>query len=153
MTATRTPRTGGSQASTVIARRVLYLGPTRKRITVSVEAPEPDPPPGTGDWRCGYRIAGLGLRGRRYAHGIDAFQALQLAMVAIRHCLEPHRAGLSWPGGTLDVAFPRPVPFGWGAAVSRRLERMVERKVAAVGRAIRARARAAARASKPTAAR
>jgi hypothetical protein len=65
---------------TVIAKTVLYRnddGP--KRYTITIYLPERDPLPG-GDFRCGVKISGDKIR---YVHGIDSFQALNLAFVYI----------------------------------------------------------------------
>lgn len=50
----------------------------RRRITVTIHAPEKDPLPG-GDYRCLVTIRGL--RHKRYACGIDSLQSLMLATV------------------------------------------------------------------------
>lgn len=125
----------------VIARRSFQLAPDHKRITVTLEVPEPDPESLHDDWRCAYRITGLGQSGRRYAYGIDAFQALQLAMVGIRSCLEPHRTRLSWAGGALEAAFPMYVPYSWGPRYTRRLEKSMHREVTDLCREIQTRAK------------
>ena len=132
--------TGKSRSSSrVVARRVLQLAPDQSRITVTVEAPEPDPGSGNKDWRCCFRISGLAERTKLYAYGIDGFQALQLAMVGIRSVLEPHRSNLSWAGGPLESAFPMYVPYGWGQKFTRRLEKSINHEVSDLCRQIEAR--------------
>lgn len=119
-------RTKAKPSPRVIARRILQLAPDMKRITVIVETPEPDPESRNGDWRCAFRISGLGQARKQYAYGIDSFQSLQLAMVWIRHYLEPYRTKLSWVGGSLEAAFPMEVPYAWGPRFARQIERLIK---------------------------
>ncbi|WP_447729454.1 DUF6968 family protein [Pseudoxanthomonas suwonensis] len=117
----------------------MWLGPGNTRVTVGIRMPEPDPASGQGDWRCGFAISGLGRPVRKHAYGVDAVQALQLAMVRIRLALEPYRDRLTWSGCTLETAFPMQVPYEWGADLSRRIEDSIEREVADLAGQIEAR--------------
>src|SRR5690606_40644661 len=99
-----TARETKGRASRTIARRTMWLGPGNTRVTVGIRMPEPDPASGQGDWRCGFAISGLGRPVRKHAYGVDAVQALQLAMVRIRLALEPYRDRLTWSGCTLETA-------------------------------------------------
>jgi hypothetical protein len=131
----------------VIATRTFRLGPSGKRVKVSVGVPEPDP---RGDWRCPYQISGLGARRVHYAYGIDAFQSLLLALVGIRAHLEPRRSQLEWDGGSLADAFPRVVPTHFGLAFSRRIERLIDREVGVLCRKLERNARKGPRARSGT---
>jgi hypothetical protein len=65
----------------VIAERVLTATINGKPFDVSVRFGKPMPNP-SGEWACPYQINGLGIETVRRACGIDAVQALQLAMFA-----------------------------------------------------------------------
>lgn len=70
---------------TPVAERVLdYFGDHGvERGFVRVYAPEPTP--GHEDWRCAFRLTWPGYDSGRHAIGVDAWQALQLAMYAAPH--------------------------------------------------------------------
>lgn len=79
----------------------------RRRITVTINAPERDPLPG-GDYRCLVTIRGLGQK--RYVCGIDSLQSLMLATVFLSREINAlnghgHRFYLSKSGGdAVDLA-------------------------------------------------
>ncbi|HEY8370691.1 MAG TPA: hypothetical protein VIM86_15400, partial [Thermodesulfobacteriota bacterium] len=85
------------------------------------------------EWTCPYRIRGLGLRGIRYAKGLDAIQALLMALDGIRAAPESSGRPLVWAGGdpgeSVDTGFPRFVPTFFGAEFSRRMGRLIDREV------------------------
>lgn len=66
----------------VIAERVLTATIKDKSFDVLVRFWKPMPHP-KGDWACLYKFIGIGNEELRYAAGIDAVQALQLAMFAV----------------------------------------------------------------------
>ncbi|HCK84179.1 MAG TPA: hypothetical protein DHW63_06590 [Hyphomonadaceae bacterium] len=64
----------------IVDRELKYFGDSSiERGLVQVHAPEPD----QIDWRCAYRIEWPGHEFRSRAIGIDAWQALQLAMYIV----------------------------------------------------------------------
>lgn len=127
MAAATKERRGRPTIRDVIARRVL-TGPSasRRRYVVRIGRPEPDE---TIDWRCAYHISGIGMRLPRYAFGVDAFQALILALQAIQVRLETAGVPLHWLGGEAgDLGFPRHVSSSFGVALERRLGRLIDRE-------------------------
>jgi hypothetical protein len=66
----------------VVADRVLTATIEGKSFEVIVRFWKPMPHP-KGDWICSYTLIGIGNEKLRYAAGIDAVQALQLAMFAV----------------------------------------------------------------------
>jgi hypothetical protein len=113
----------------VIATRHVKAGTTTK-VTVRLMAPylEKD-----STWVCAFAIRGLGRSPINAGYGIDAFQALQNALEAIRVRLEQSGRRLSWVERD-DPGFPRYVPYFFGSAVSRRLSRLVDREVESFAR-------------------
>lgn len=83
-------------------------------VVVRIGKPVRDPDP-EGDWLCPLQIAGLGDDTVRAAFGVDAVQALILAMQMIHIDLQ---AGQRRTGRTLqwleqsDLGFPPPAPHG-----------------------------------------
>ena len=94
----------------VIATRMLHLiGEAAKEIRVLIGKPRPFP--AGRDFYCPYQITGLGDEKVRYAGGIDAVQALQLAMRMIACDLgllnESSGRKLRWEGDESgDLGFP-----------------------------------------------
>lgn len=67
---------------------------------------------------------------------MDALQALQLALEAIRTTLERNGKVLSWSGGEPgDTGFTRSVPTFYGLDFARRLERLIDHEVERFARA------------------
>jgi hypothetical protein len=133
-----------------IATRTLSLGDRRAPVVVSVGVPELDPKSCHGDWRCPFRISGLGPSRLRYDYGVDALQALLNVLAGIRHALEPHRSDLFWAGGGLDLAFPRFIPGGFPGRFAERIEKFIDHQLAGLTRTMERRAKK--RAAQPAAA-
>lgn len=93
-----------------IATRVLDVG--GKRVTVVIGKPEKFPD--AEDYYCPYQIVGLGNERVRYAGGVDAVQAMLLAlkMIGTDLCTSPEAQAkqLTWQGGQSpgDLGFPVP---------------------------------------------
>lgn len=93
----------------VIASRTLRLGTGVDRVTVSIGAPKPYPD--GKDFFCPFRIEGLGDDQVKYVGGVDAVQALQLAMhrIGVELYASPHAATLRWiDPDDPDLGFPVP---------------------------------------------
>lgn len=95
---------------TIVATRNLMLAGSR-RIIIFLGKPEKFPD--SDDYYCPYQIIGLGAEKVRYAGGIDAVQALQLALNMIGADLytsaESKNGELSWEGGKKgELGFPVP---------------------------------------------
>lgn len=127
--------TTGKSSSTRIAnpiaeRRLAVVGEPDRELVIIVGKPRLDPDP-TGDWRCPYLVEGLHTR-RRFAHGIDSLQALQMAIEAAKAAI--NEAGLvctycgSEPG---DIGIPRTVPTfrGEGSDFAPKVERYMDREL------------------------
>ena len=116
---------------TVIAeRRLVDRDSPRRRVTVSIGCPRPDPV-GGGDWECPFRITGAGLRRLEYGRGVDAMQAMITAFDFIRVLLAETGLPLVFPNRHgVDTGFPYSIPNAFGPAFTTRLERMVEREMA-----------------------
>lgn len=125
-----------TQVGTVIGeRRLLRGGDPEQAVTVTLGSPRRVK--GTRDWRCPFRIAGLGLRRVEYGCGVDAIQALTSALEGIRAILDETGEPLSWDG-VLDgqSGFQRLVPLLPDPVRSRRLERLLDRSLGAQVRAV-----------------
>jgi hypothetical protein len=81
------------------------------------------------DWVCAYEILGFEKPICRLAGGVDAFQALLMAIDGIRIFLAQSGMTLTWEGGESgDSGFPRFVPTFFGLAFRKELEGMIESK-------------------------
>lgn len=148
-----TPRIG-----TIIAERRLIVRDSGAEVRVAIGVPRRV---GNGiDWACPFRIAGAGLARVDHGYGIDAMQALTTALEGIRYTLDQTGLALGWNlgrGAIFDgeTGFARPIPFAFGPAFTRRIERLVDRLLARESRreVQRLKRRAARRPRKAAAAR
>jgi hypothetical protein len=121
----------------VIASRTLEpLNSRGKAVTVSLGSPQRAP---DVDWYCPYWIEGLRGRVSYKAHGIDAIQALILALEGIRLRLLQSGRKFRWNGGVGDTGFPQYLPDYFGPAFSRHLEKLLEVEVTKFARAAKRR--------------
>ncbi len=83
------------------------------------------------DWECPFAIRGLEGGSVQTIVGSDSFQALQLAIQALRVRLEETGRRFLWlPGEPVFGAGIAPeLPLGLGAASERRIQRFIEREV------------------------
>jgi hypothetical protein len=110
---------------------------------------------GYPDWECPFRLRGLGVNQVQLGYGVDGIQAVTNALEGIRYALDRLETPLVLPFGTaaswkatparwkkghleFGTGFHRFIPIGFGA-FTRRLERLVDREVAAFGRALKRR--------------
>lgn len=88
------------EIGTVIARRVLSLAPNGEVVVV---IGKPRPFPGGGDFFCPFKVEGLGSQRITRAGGVDAVQALELALRMVGTVLytsQEYKDGrLTWEGG------------------------------------------------------
>jgi len=93
----------------VLAERTLDLDVGGRRRAVTVLIGTPRPLPGSTDCFCAYQIRGLSDETVRYAGGVDAAQALYLAMEAVGTYLsstpESRSGRLTWYGESA-LGFP-----------------------------------------------
>jgi hypothetical protein len=79
----------------VLAERILELDAAGDRRKVRVLLGQPRTMPGSHDFFCPYQVVGLGDEVVRYAGGVDAAQAIYLAMEAVGTALAATREALS----------------------------------------------------------
>jgi hypothetical protein len=115
-----------------IAERALVRAGRKGQLTVRLGAPKKAQ---DVDWVCPYQI--LGLRDSKVgaAYGVDALQALMMALEKIRVRLEKAGSGYTWLGG--DAGFPRLVPSYFGAAFATRINQQIDRELARFGKALK----------------
>jgi hypothetical protein len=118
-------------ASPIAERRLAVVGEPGREIVIVVGKPRLDPDP-TGDWRCSSLVEGLPEARRRYAHGIDSLQALQMAIEAARAAIGAAGLVCTYPGGEPgDLGIPRTIPTfgGAGRDFAPRVERYLDREL------------------------
>src|SRR4051812_5963649 len=103
-------------ANPIAERRLAVVGDPDREIVIVVGKPRRDPDP-TGDWRCPYLVIGLPGARRRYAHGIDSLQALQMSLEAAKAAIAAAGLVCSYSGSEPgDIGIPRTIPTFGGAA-------------------------------------
>lgn len=80
------------------------------------------------------RITGAGLARVEHGYGVDAMQALADALAGIRHALDGTGLALGWKLGQGvvfdgETGFARSIPFAFGPAFTRRMERLIDREM------------------------
>ena len=113
----------------VIARRMLteYTGDSIGEVAISIGAPRPHP---RGDWECPFAIESYGQSKVEHAMGVDAFQALLLAVEGIWTRLDQTGSRFEWLGPDpvwgVGAGIPRQVPMGYGKRFEKRLNQVIE---------------------------
>src|SRR6266853_5204803 len=120
-----------SQLDQVIARRMLteYTGDSIREVAVSIGAPRPHP---KGDWECPFAIESYGQSKVEFAGGVDALQALLMAIEEVRTRLDQTGCRFEWLGPDLGwgAGIPRQVPMGYGKRFEKRLNQVIESETA-----------------------
>lgn len=123
-------------ANPIAVRRYVVAGEPEREVVLTIGKPRRDPQPG-GDWMCSVLIEGIPRERRRRIHGVDAVQAIQLAMLYARHRLDATRLPLTWLDGEPgDIGLPLSAPTEWGPDFQRRLERYLRREEIKFARAV-----------------
>ena len=87
-------------------------GGAPRKVVLRIGMPRPDPQPG-GDWVCPVQVVGMGDDDVLEVPGVDAVQALHLAMAmaGVRLTYPPKGTTITWLGGP-DLGLPLPGPAG-----------------------------------------
>jgi hypothetical protein len=116
-----------------IAEREFKLrGPAERVVSMRIGTPEPEP--GGRDFRCPFQVIGLSDDAVQYVYGVDSFQALNLAFVALRNLVKTNASvlaafhkdfSLTWEETPWETALPVWVHL-YDADHLRRLDRFLE---------------------------
>ena len=118
----------------IIARRVLSeKGHPNREIVVSLGMPRPDRHKG-GDWECPFLIESNGKPKVQKGFGLDAMQALVIALRGIRVTLDCTGRDLFWVDPEIGMDFPLEFPT-WGKEYEARVRLAIERETVRVWRA------------------
>ena len=79
-----TNRSSVSLGTVIAERRLTPRDAPRRSVVVSLGTPRQTKH--SDDWECPFRIRGAGMRRVEYGFGVDAFQALTMALEGIRYC-------------------------------------------------------------------
>jgi hypothetical protein len=111
----------------VIARRVLtQMGPELRQVAIAIGRPRRHP---EGDWECPFMIEGLNEQGYYHtAGGVDALQALLMAVEGVRVSLERTGRRFFWLDREAGPDIPRYLPTQYGPRFEARLNRMIEQQ-------------------------
>jgi hypothetical protein len=107
--------------------RTLTERGTDNKVVVSLRAPQKV---AEQEWRCDFSVTGVGPEQTHQAHGLDAFQALIVALDGIHSVLSRSGRELAWEGGEVgDTGFPPMVPQAFGLGVVQEVQRSIEEVV------------------------
>ena len=82
-------------------------------------------------WTCQFTIEGLSQNASGQGVGMDALQALTVAIQGIRFHLEAAQEDFQWEGGEMgDFGIPLAIPEGFGSRIEERLRSMLNEEVA-----------------------
>lgn len=134
-------------ANPIAVRRFFVVDQPGREVVLTIGKPRP----WRGDWACAVLVEGVPNERRRRVCGVDAIQALQIALEYARRTLDA--SGLSLTlfenGEPGDLGLPFAVPTAYGVAFQHRCEQYLERErlemSSAVGAVLRERARRRAR--------
>lgn len=113
----------------IVARRILTdPDDPGGRVVVSIGLPRRDPLSKHRDWECPFLIQGLGKSTVQRAFGVDALQALILAIQGIRANLDYGGQKLFWLDPKVGTDIPQYVPTTWGRELQDRIAVAIERE-------------------------
>ncbi|MCY1078893.1 DUF6968 family protein [Archangium lansingense] len=111
-------------------RRFESAGGSRQRAAIRVRVPARDSR--TGNYKCSVEWVHSGEKELFELWGIDSMQALQLAIRAAGGLVKGDEGDLRWVGSDDGyLGFPRTYPEFLPKALLRKLERMIDREIAA----------------------
>jgi hypothetical protein len=129
-TDTRLPRGTRPTGPIMAERRLELTAQPGQHAFIRVRKPVKDPR--TGNYKCSVEWIHSGERELFELWGIDSMQALQLAIRAAGDLVNRYEKKLRWVGGEDGyLGFPGTYPEGFPRALLRKLERMIDREIAA----------------------
>ena len=110
----------------IILRTVQNLS-TSADVVLSIGIPEKD----AVDWKCEYRVQGLSDQPSevQFAMGVDGWQAMALAMEAMRAMLFKSADELQMYGHRIEGFFPRLEPMGVGPEFLAYIQKLIDDEV------------------------
>jgi len=103
---------------------------TASKKVVSIEIGKPEKRK-EDEFACPFQVNGLGDSRLQYAYGMDAIQALVMALDGIRVTLEKNGESVTWLGGDEgEHGIPRFVPQFFGAGFSKHIELIIDKEIA-----------------------
>lgn len=129
-TVTRLMRGTRPSGPILAERRFELAGKPGQRASIRVRAPAKDAR--TGSYRCSVEWVHSGEKELFELWGIDSMQALQLALRAAGELVTDYEGDLRWAGSDDGyLGFPRTYPEFLPKPLQRKLERLIDREIAA----------------------
>jgi hypothetical protein len=110
----------------IVAERIFESNGRAKAVRVRIRKPRRDSK--TRDHWCTFDVSGLGEARGFKVWGVDALQALQLAIRAAGELLREEGGGLTWCGDS-DLGFPKVYPAFLSPTAQSRIERQIDREL------------------------
>jgi hypothetical protein len=115
--------------SPIVQRVLTAADDSHRSVIVSIGQPELDSE-STDDWLCRFYIEGIEDAGPHVVHGADSLQALLLAVEDVRRKLDDSGILLVWQNNEpSNVCIPRMVPYLFGGAFARDIERYIDERI------------------------
>lgn len=110
------------------------LDPTDPTVKVEVQLgyPEMRTP---DEWACPFRIVGLDAEVVEFGIGVDALQAIMMAIEGIATYLRSSGRSLSWLGMPGETGIRRQIPMMMGAEFANEIEAHIDAKIEAFNKA------------------
>jgi hypothetical protein len=116
----------------IVASRKLFEVGSKKPVLVRIGKPTKV---SGGDWKCAFHISNIGMKKIQFAHGIDGFQAMEMAIEGSRIFLERTGKKFSWDGSEEGVtSLPRYVPDSYGEEFRNHLCKMIDSEEEFIGK-------------------
>jgi hypothetical protein len=126
-------------ANPIAVRRFSVAGKPGHEVVLTIGKPRSDPRRAGGSM-CSVLIEGIPRERRRRIRGVDAIQALQLALEYARRKRDASGIDITWldPHMPGDIGLPLSVPWSWGLPFQRRLEHYIEQQTLEIMSAVTA---------------
>jgi len=125
-------------ANPTATRRLSVVGEPDRAIVITIGKPRPEADPSV--WRCSYLVEGVPNARRRFAHGADSLQALQMAIEAAKYRIEASGLVCTWADGEAgDIGVPRTVPTFEGSGFAQKIGCIIDRELKKFARVAKAR--------------
>lgn len=83
----------------------------------------------SGDWSCAFTTDQAAPECTKQAHGVDALQALLVAIEGLHMALAREGRRLTWLGEAGDTGVPRLSPLSFGLAFRQRVEQLIDQEI------------------------
>jgi len=110
--------------SGVLLERAMQLGESPHNVIVQIEQPTAIR---AGEVECRFTISHGAEQINGAVYGADAIQSIMIAFDALRQALLDEFPSATWQGLSIEISFPRAIPYVAGLDTYREIENLVDR--------------------------